>query len=439
MAKKTKIKPKKKIEINKPKKANTKGDKDKKQKVAKLDSNLDPKLSVDKYFPNRKIYHLCKDTKAKDNSSYLSCTLYCINNKSNKFYTIQLLEHDTQKNFILFSRWGKIDSKGSQEIKAVNFNTGYQLFMKKCQQKMKKGYMEVFKAPEPDTESDKSESSDNTGDKVQKVIEVIKKLSKTESYKITAEKTNPNITDSKIGGLPYWPKNKEYPTNSAKQKLVLLIQINFDKEKVEHPLPKEGMLQIYLLPNDNDLGANLKYDEDLTEQKNFRIIYHNKVDYSITKEEIKKLKLPTHADDTLYFPVKKESKISLKKGEDYITREDFRFNKYFEKAYKEVYKKNIPKNLDFYDFLEDNDDSDNEELEPDENNHKMLGYPYFCQEDPRNNDYYEYEVYDNVLLHLDSQDDLLMWGDCGAASFLIQKKDLIKKKFDDVLYYWDGH
>ena len=32
-----------------------------------------------------------------------------------------------------------------------------------------------------------------------------------------------------------------------------------------------------------------------------------------------------------------------------------------------------------------------------------------------------------------------MWGDVGAASFLIQKKDLIKKKFDDVLYNWDCH
>ena len=198
------------------------------------------------------------------------------------------------------------------------------------------------------------------------------------------------------------------------------------------------MLQIFLLPNDNYLGANLNYNEDLTEQKNFRIIYHDKIDYSITKEQIKKLKLPTHEDDTWDFPVKKESKISLTKSEDFITREDFRFDKYFSKAYKEVYKKNIPKNLDFYDFLGD-DDSDNDELEPDENNHKILGYPYFCQEDPRNNNYYEYEVYDTVLLHLDSQDDLLMWGDVGAASFLIQKKDLIKKKFDDVLYYWDGH
>jgi len=97
--------------------------------------------------------------------------------------------------------------------------------------------------------------------------------------------------------------------------------------------------------------ANLKYDEDLTKQKNFRIIYHNKIDYSITQEQIKKLKFFTHADDTLYFPVKKESKISLKKDEDYIIREDFTFDKYFANAYKEVYKKNIPKELDFYDFF----------------------------------------------------------------------------------------
>ena len=434
MVKKAKTKAKKKNEINEPKKTNKKDDKDKRQKVIKLDL----KLSVDKYFPDRQNYHLCQDTKTRDNESYLSCTLYCINNKSHKFYTIQLLEHDTLKNLILFSRWGKIDSKGSQEIKKVDFNTGYKLFMKKCQQKMKKGYLEKFQAPEPDTESDKSENSNITDDKIHKVIEVIKKLSKTEAYKITAEKTNPNITDSKIGGLPYWPKNKEYPISSENQKLVLLIQINFDKEKVEYPLPKEGMLQIFLLPNNNYLGANLNYNDDLTEQKNFRIIYHDKIDYSITKEQIKKLKLPTHEDDTLYFPVKKESKISLKKSEDFITKEDFRFDKYFAKAYKEVYKKNIPKNLDFYDFLGD-DDSDNDELEPDDNNHKILGYPYFCQEDPRNNSYYEYEVYDTVLLQLDSQDDLLMWGDVGAASFLIQKKDLIKKKFDDVLYNWDCH
>ena len=68
--------------------------------------------------------------------------------------------------------------------------------------------------------------------------------------------TNPNIIDSKIGGILYCPKNKEYPINSSKQKLVLLIPINLDKENAEYPLLKEGFLQIFLLPNDNYLGSN---------------------------------------------------------------------------------------------------------------------------------------------------------------------------------------
>lgn len=138
-------KAKKKNEPKKLKKADKK-DKKGKNKISQATQNviaLDPKLSVDKYFPDRKNYHLFKDAKTRD-SSYLSCTLHCINNTSNKLYVIQLLEHDTNKSLKLFSRWGKIDSKGSQEVKSVNCVTGYKLYMKKCQEKIKKGYLEVF-------------------------------------------------------------------------------------------------------------------------------------------------------------------------------------------------------------------------------------------------------------------------------------------------------
>ena len=435
MTKRTKAKTKKKNEIIKPKEKNKKENKDKNiQKITKLD----PKLSVDKYFPDRKNYHLCKDTKTRDSASYESCTMYYIDNRSHKFYNIQLLEHDTRKDLKLFTRWGKIDSKGSQEIKTVpNYITGNKLFLKKCQQKINKGYREVFIAPEPDLESEINKNNNTIEDKVKKVKEIINNLSKTEAYEIKYENINPNITDSKIGGLPYWPKNKEYPVNMSNTKLALLIQINFDKEKTEYPLPKEGMLQIFLLPYDDILGANLDYNEDLTEQKNFRVIYHDKIDYSITKEQIKKLKLPTHENDKLDFPVKKETKVSLQKKVDKIVRKDFRFEKYFAKAYKEVFKKNMPKDFNIDEFLEGDDRDDEDESENDVIHDKMLGYPHFIQRDPRTNDNYEYEVYDTVLLYLVSQEDLLIWGDLGLANFLIQKKDLINKKFDDVLYYWD--
>ena len=425
MAKKTKQK-----KVNKKTKKN---DENKNNESSQMIKTLDPKASIDIYFSDRKNYHLYQDTKTK-NPSYFSSTLKKIDSKSSKFYNIQLLEHDTKKDLKLFTRWGRIDTKGNQEIKSVNQSSGPKIFIKKYNEKLKKGYFEEFTGPIiEDNLSDKSEKVDV---KVEKIIDAIKRISKTDSYKIIVEKSNPGILDSKFGGLPYWPKNKEYPTNLSKQKLTLLVQINFEKEKTEYPLPKEGILQIFILDNnDNCYGAN--FNGDLTEQNNFRIVYHDKIDYSISKEQIKKLKVPIHADSKNDFPVKKECKISLKKCDDYITYEDFRFNDFFAKAYKEIYKKNLPKDLGAEYVLEfEDNDIIIEELTPDEGNHKMLGYPYFCQEDPRRNNY---EVYDTVLLQIDSQQDILMWGDCGCANFLIKKKDLIKNNFSDVLFNWDCH
>ena len=71
---------------------------------------------------------------------------------------------------------------------------------------------------------------------------------------------------------------------------------------------------------------------------------------------------------------------------------------------------------------------------------KMLGYPSFCQEDPRGNIYFNYKKYDTVLLQIDSEDEnVAMWGDVGQCTFFINKKDLINKKFTDVLFNFDCH
>jgi len=56
----------------------------------------------------------------------------------------------------------------------------------------------------------------------------------------------------------------------------------------------------------------------------------------------------------------------------------------------------------------------------------------------KNNDYYEYEVYDNVLLQLDSQDDLLMWGDCVLLCFFLILKIVLIENWAQTqihLYY----
>ena len=58
--------------------------------------------------------------------------------------------------------------------------------------------------------------------KINELVEKIKNLSETEYYRIKIEEKSPEITDSKIGGLPYWLEGKEFPTDEEN---VILIQV----------------------------------------------------------------------------------------------------------------------------------------------------------------------------------------------------------------------
>ena len=69
--------------------------------------------------------------------------------------------------------------------------------------------------------------------------------------------------------------------------------------------------------------------------------------------------------------------------------------------------------------------------------HRIGGYPYFTQEDPRE----ENSKYDFLLFQLDSDytdnTDKVMWGDSGIGNFFINSERLKKLDFSDVLYNWD--
>jgi uncharacterized protein YwqG len=271
-------------------------------------------------------------------------------------------------------------------------------------------------------------------DKIKELAEQLKSLSKTEYYRI---KIIPNITpdifDSKYGGLPYWTPDKNYPTNSEGEKLILLALINFDREKVDSPLPTSGMLQFFIT-DDDIMGVDY---ENPTKQNNFRVIYHETINYNITKEEIEKLNIPNSNEKTVEcFPITKECKISLNKGVDYITYGDIHFEDFFPIAYKEVFKKEPKKEITYINILE-NDERNrlDHELGFSKSSHKMLGYSFFTQDDPRYDK--KYRDYDTLLLQIDSQGDYVLWGDCGVGNFFIPKKSLLEKDFSDVLYNWD--
>ena len=271
-------------------------------------------------------------------------------------------------------------------------------------------------------------------DKIKELAEELKRLSKTDYYQI---KIIPNITpelfDSKIGGLPYWTPDKNYPTNSEGKKLILLAQINFDRENVGSPLPTNGILQFFIT-DDDVMGMNF---DDQTVQNNFRVIYHENIDYSVNRETIQKLDIPNSNEKTVEcFPIMKECKISLQKEVDYIKYGDIRFENFFSIAYKKVFNKEPKKEYSYINILNDDErDRLDQELENNSHNHKMLGYSFFTQEDPRYNE--KYKDYETLLLQIDSEGEYVLWGDAGIGNFFISKKSLLEKDFTNVLYNWD--
>lgn len=221
--------------------------------------------------------------------------------------------------------------------------------------------------------------------------------------KITLIDTKPSIFESKIGGLGYIPHDKDFPTDSNGNQLRLLAQIECDKIQLDGFM-KTGLLQFWIL-NDDVAGIDVW---GTTNQNGFRVIYYPEIDKTVTKEEIENKFIKNEYDDDEYngFPVFCECGMSFEKTEN-------RFN-YYE--------------------IEDEDD-ENEVI-----GHKVGGYPYFTQSDPRpdmeNGDYYDF-----LLFQLDTdyigKEDVVMWGDSGVGNFFINSEKLKNRDFSDVLYNWD--
>ncbi len=84
--------------------------------------------------------------------------------------------------------------------------------------------------------------------------------------KVVAEPENKLLPwQSKFGGTPYLPKDKQYPKDSKGQPLFLLAQINFAELPALEPFPGKGLVEFYIA--DNDIYG-LQF-QDMTRQEDF--------------------------------------------------------------------------------------------------------------------------------------------------------------------------
>ena len=207
------------------------------------------------------------------------------------------------------------------------------------------------------------------------VNEFVESLPHTLSFHIELE-DNPNYLNSKIGGSFYWP-DENIP------KFQFIAQINFSELPENDIFPSTGLLQFFIPENIFELSNNCL------------VIYHKEFDKGIEAFSLNKE------------PIKHEKKMKFTAVSEPLSFFDYRFK---------------------YDF----DDKCSEQIYNLNNGegHKLLGYPFFTQSDPRHNNY------NTLLLQLDSCKDI-MWGDCGVGNFFIDENKLKELDFSDVFFTWD--
>jgi len=235
-----------------------------------------------------------------------------------------------------------------------------------------------------------------------------------------------NFLQSKIGGRPYWPKEKPYPLGEDGKKLTFIAQLNLSEiSEKTLDLPSKGMLQFFIATD--DLMGLTFYDNTAQLHaelgkinKQYAVIYHdvlNQNESNLYTEDSKR-------SEDEYSPISGESLIKFSTLQDIASPEDYRFSKIVQSA--------SPLSEDELEYAYD-------QLMRSKD-HKVGGYASFTQQDPR-----EYVGKDEdwiLLFQLDSEsnDHLdMMWGDVGIAHFFIRKDDLKALRFDRVWYNWDCH
>ena len=254
--------------------------------------------------------------------------------------------------------------------------------------------------------------------------------SRREFVSITLERVEElDFKTSKVGGLPYLPINQEYPTDRKGQALDFLAQINFAEMPRLDNYPTEGILQFYIVADDEyGLGFDDVFDSDT------RVIYHENIELDFQKEFAE---LEAVRENDMYespiFENRQFKMIFSDVQEESVACYDFHFNRLFNEngwrffeQFKE--KENICRDAysEYFSAM----------------GHRVGGYGFFTQIDPR----YEHDnlnEYTELLFQLDSDydsaEDRVVWGDAGVANFFIRPNDLKNRDFSKILFNWDCH
>lgn len=136
-----------------------------------------------------------------------------------------------------------------------------------------------------------------------------------------SDSENASVYSSKIGGIPYMPKDFEYPCRSDGTPLRLLCQLNFAKLPKLDNFPSDGILQIYI--SDTGKLDLTDYIQTTAEQDDFRVIYFEDI---LRKESLLKTASEMPEFTSCAFPaVRERVLVPMKPKPSIPSCLDFRF------------------------------------------------------------------------------------------------------------------
>ena len=244
------------------------------------------------------------------------------------------------------------------------------------------------------------------------------------------------VTDSKVGGVPYIPKGGALPRSADGKPLFMLAQINCEQLPENNLYPKKGLLQFWIADTEDPLYG-VDYDDPCSNDFK-RVLYFSTIGEALPIDDF--ISDYTFDDNHLPFNSKKQFALHFKKDTESISLEERAATQLFFEKWNEAFSTQITTIDEFFEEVpNDICEEINASLLKEPTGHKIGGYPYFIEYDPRE----ENDPHTLLLLQIDIDNvegEEIYWGNGGGvANFFVSPEDMTNCKFDDVLFHWEDN
>ena len=243
-------------------------------------------------------------------------------------------------------------------------------------------------------------------------------------HQIIAQPGATQLCQSKFLGLPYNPMDCPYPQDIDDKPMILLAQLNFSDIPPLTDFPEQGLLQIFISAHDEFYGADLQNFASMQQQKRFYVRYFDTLDAQDNCiQDFEFLRTFLSGQD-LILPVQKECQLRFESDMSFMSPSDYRFDRTLGPKFFAQFGVEHEDLQDYYWQMFSGQ------------GHRMGGYAFFTQPDPRA---VAPEEDDWVLLLQIDSDDVadVMWGDLGVGHFFVPRRNLQTRDFSRILYTWD--